>query len=237
MSSQDIEIWFRRRARHSENIEWWHQRFVEESAKISSPLSFPSGSPPPTPECGAELCASFGGRLAAPGLRFQGSYIFRGPNYAYEDKASFDDVFRIGAKTTNRAVPYRDILYKHLLPIAEAFGSYRTFVSVDLYANEYWGGLDNSNREYNKLLENNEIDVDGRNNIYTLYPAQFWDDELCERALGYDSREVVRRLRPHAKLVQETRNGVYVVLDDDPDISLGGFLAMNQRFKTLLGIG
>lgn len=38
------------------------------------------------------------------------------------------------------------------------------------------------------------ITPNGRNNIYTLSPACYWDKDLCQTALGYGRDEVIRRL-------------------------------------------
>ena len=78
--------------------------------------------------------------------------------------------------------------------------------------------------------------MDGRNFIYTLYPAQFWDAELCQHALGYGPDEVVARLRGKVPQVERLRNGVYLVLNDDPNLSFDEFIKMNESYKNILDL-
>jgi len=79
-------------------------------------------------------------------------------------------------------------------------------------------------------------DIDGRNNIFTLEVAQYWDAELCQRALGYGRDEVIKRLTGKVPLVQPLMDGVYVVFNDDPDLTFEEFCAYNDRLKPVLGL-
>lgn len=88
----------------------------------------------------------------------------------------------------------------------EAFRGYRAFCNFDQYLSAYYGGFHASETGFDacgNLIERNEtynrlrregVEVDGRCNIYALRPAQYWDTELCQRALGYGPEEVVTRL-------------------------------------------
>lgn len=89
---------------------------------------------------------------------------------------------------------------------------------------------------YNELRANPEIDVDGRNNIYTLHAAQYWDSKLCQRALEYGPDEVVMRLAGKVPKVERLGDGVYIVLNDDPAMSYDDFLSLNERCKEMLGL-
>ncbi len=88
----------------------------------------------------------------------------------------------------------------------------------------------------NKLREDPTINVDGRNNIYTLCSANFWDDELCRRALGYGPDEVIARLEGKVPKVQPLMDGVYVVFNDNAKQTYDEFLSLNETFKPLLGL-
>jgi len=78
--------------------------------------------------------------------------------------------------------------------------------------------------------------VDGRNNIYTLHPAHFWDSELCRRALGYGPEEVIDRLTGVCPSVIPLLDGVYIVLNDDPKLTYESYVEMNSAIKPILGL-
>lgn len=109
-------------------------------------------------------------------------------------------------------------------------------MGYDYHSVYYSGGLNRTNPAYNALLSEEGIDVNGRNNIYTLNPAQFWDGELCQRALGFDRDEVIRRLKDVAVLARPVMDGVYLVLNDDPQLTYEAFVEMNERIKPMLGL-
>jgi hypothetical protein len=175
-----------------------------------------------------------------------GDYLYRGERYIYRDEAKFDDFLRYGFKTSNKAIDYRAVLHEHLPKVVEAFGSYKTSVFYGPYHSYYDSGGDNgfgadgypieTNEVYNRLRKDKRVDIDGRNNIYTLYPAQYWDAELCRRALGYSPDEVVARLRGKVPRVERLMDGVYLVLNDDPALTYEAFVEMNERVKPVLGL-
>ncbi len=114
MSGYDIELWIYYRAVHEESIEKRHREFMRNMSVIGPPLGFEGVELPPAPDCGAELCAVFGVKHPkVRGLRFQGCYLYRDPKYQYEDKASYDDTFRFGFKTSNHELDYKTILHEH----------------------------------------------------------------------------------------------------------------------------
>lgn len=237
MSGYDIELWVHYRAVHEESIKQRHNEFMQNMSKIGAPLGFEGGDLPPPPDCGSELCAVFGGNYPTMrGLKFQGSYIYRDQKYQYKDKASYDDTFRIGFKTSNRKLDYKSIIHKHFPEVIKAYRGYRAALNFDFYLGDYCGGLEYNNVIYNKLRDDKTIDVNGRNNIFTLRPAQYWDALLCQQALGYGPDEVIARLTERVQKIERLMDGVYIVLNDDPNLSYREFVEMNERFKLILGL-
>ena len=96
--------------------------------------------------------------------------------------------------------------------------------------------MDDQSREFGRLFSDPSVDTDGRSFIYTLHPAQFWDAELCRRALGFDRDEVIRRTRDVAIVAEPVLDGVYLVLNDDPNLTYEAFVEMNERIRPLLGL-
>ena len=80
------------------------------------------------------------------------------------------------------------------------------------------------------------ITPNGRNNIYTLSPACYWDGDLCQTALGYGCDEVIRRLAGKVPDVHPLADGVYIIFNDDPLLSFDDFLAIQHTFKPILGL-
>jgi hypothetical protein len=195
VSDSNVELWIYHRATHAESIEQRHAVFVASMSYVGSPLGFAGMKLLRAPECGSELCAVFHVKYPTPGLWLDGEYIYRGQRYRFRDRHAYDDKLRIGFKTSNKALDYRAILHEHLPRVVEAFGAYRAKARFGLYGLRYQGGLKDTNPVYNRLRADKAIDVDGRNNIYTLEPAQYWDSELCRRALGCGPEGVARACR------------------------------------------
>ena len=88
---------------------------------------------------------------------------------------------------------------------------------------------------YNNL-EVRGITPNGRNNIYTLSPACYWNNDLCQTALGYDRDEVIRRLAGMVLDIRPLADGVYIVFNDNPLLSFDDFLTIQHTFKPILGL-
>ncbi len=85
-------------------------------------------------------------------------------------------------------------------------------------------------------LEARGITPNGRNNIYTLSPACYWDGDLCQTALGYGRDEVIRRLSGKVLDIRPLVDGVYIIFNDNPLLSFDAFLAIQHTFKPILGL-
>jgi hypothetical protein len=246
MSTPEITLRVCARALKGICIEQQHARVMERMTRVVAPLGFSGLSIPAAPDCGKELTAHYTVRLPTPGVRFLGSYVFRGERYAYTDRAIFDDTLRYDFKLSNKRIDYKSLIHIHYPKIIEAFNGYRAFFDYDDYVLRYACGgeirfgddgcLIKRNPIYNRMIEDTRIDIDGRNNIYTLQPAQYWDATLCRKALGYSPTEVITRLQNRVPNVEYLMDGVYIVLNDEPRLSYDFFLDMNNTIKSLLGL-
>lgn len=236
MSSEDIRIYFHARPDKSLSIERRHKQVVARMSELPGPLGFLGVDVPGTPDCGEGLSAAYTLKLSAKGVSFSAAYPFRGEAYEFLDKAYFDEKIWYGFKSSSKNVNYSEILNKDIIEVVRAFGAYRVKVVYGLYALDYQDRVEGAETSYAQLCSDKSLDVDGRNNIYTLYPAQFWDEELCRRAMGLSSAEVFSILEGHAPKVEQTCGGIYIVLDDNSDLSYDDFVAMNNRVKPLLGL-
>ncbi|HWI27033.1 MAG TPA: hypothetical protein VN668_08680 [Stellaceae bacterium] len=222
------------RASHAESFEQRYHEIIAEMQRIGPPFSLAGLTPPPMPECPG----------AAAHFRFRypsGAYLYcsivdRTPAYQYRDQKSFDDLLCVGFNMPAVEIDYRATLFDYLPKLVKAYRAYHALSQLDMYALHYWGGLEHTNPVFNRLAADPVIDIDGRNNIFTLSPAQYWDAELCRRALGYGPEEVIRRLDGQVPRVEPLMDGVYTVFNDDPDLTYDDFVAMNERYKRILGL-
>jgi len=236
MSAADIELWIYARPDPTLTIDERHAEVMSRMSRVGAPLGFAGLELPVTPSCGDGLVATYAIKLPVRGLRCVGDYAYRGDRYSYEDLTSYDEHLRFGFKISNTAVDYRRVVAGDLPEVVEAFKAYKAHMSYGLYGLYYQGGLSDDNSIYNRLRNDAAIDVDGRNNIYTLYPAQFWDAALCQRALGYGPDEVIARLQGICLGAARLMDGVYFVLNDDPNLTYEAYVEMNERIKPVLGL-
>jgi hypothetical protein len=187
-------------------------------------------------------------------IRCEGIYIYRGRESLSQDRANNDDLLWFAFISHEELLPalnYTALLHEHFPKVINAFRGYRAKVSFSQYyyrglsyENSYYKGTCSDDRSrssdenliYDRLRQDPSIDIDGRNNIYTLYPAQYWDAELCQRALGYSPQEVIVRLEGHVPCVHPLMDGVYLVLNEEPQLEYSEFLQMNGTYKPLLGL-
>lgn len=229
-----IGLVFYHRATHAISFEQRYREIIAEMQRIGPPFGLAGLTPPPMPECPG----------AAAHFRFEypsGAYLYcsivdRTPAYQYRDRKSFDDLLYIGFDMPRTHIDYRAALFEELPKLAEAYRAYHAFAKIDLFTLQYCGGLENTNPVFNRLEADPAIDTDGRNNIFTLEPAMYWDAELCRRALGYGPEEVIRRLDGQVPRVEPLMDGVYIVFNDNPDLTYDDFVAMNERYKRVLGL-
>ncbi|MCL1622084.1 hypothetical protein ABXT21_02160 [Ralstonia sp. SM1864_UCD524_TZ4] len=248
MSGFDVELWVFSRANERESVEEKHSEFSTAMSSLESPLGWFGLGLPAAPEFGESSYAAFGVKYPIRGLKFVGTYVNRLGLKSGEDSARADDFVRLGFKVPGKVLDYRAVLRDHFPRVIEAFRGYRAFCNFDQYLSAYYGGFHASETGFDafgNLIERNEtynrlrregVEVDGRRNIYALRPAQYWDTELCQRALGYGPEEVVTRLAGKVPKVEKLGDGVYVVFNDDPAMSYDDFLSLNERYKAILGL-
>ena len=235
MSSTEVKPYVFYRPSPEESIESRYVDFVEKMQRIGLPLGFAGLAIPPVPDAGDEYITWVEVKYPIRGLKMAMTYTNRRHRYLTEDVASRDDNVRIRFRTSNKAIDYAAVLQEHFPRVIEAFKGYRSLVSFG-YHSVMYDKVEKNKIIYEKLKANPSINIDGRNNIFRLRPANYWDRLLCERALGYGPEEVVRRLEGQVPQVRMLNDGVYTVFNDDKNLSFEDFLAFNDRFKPILGL-
>jgi hypothetical protein len=235
MQATEIDLNMYRRTAHTDSVTALHSEIMRNLQEIGPPFGLAGMTAPSVPDFGADVVTGYSIKYSIPGIHAEGVYKYRKDGYNV-DHAAFDDALFIQFKVPNKRLDYHSILHVHFPTLVSAFGAYRAFVGYGFHALYYCGGAERTNPTYNRLLADKSINVDGRNNIFTLEPAIYWDALLCKRALGYDRDEVIRRLNGQVAKVMPLMDGVYTVFNDDPNLSYEEFVAINNRFKPILGL-
>lgn len=233
MSTHKVSIFVHYRAKHGENIQRRHQEIAARMSALPPPLGWSGVLVPPAPDFGEELQATFAIRYPDHHIHLYVDYVYREKSYSYKDEIIFDDKMVVNFRVPDPQINYAEVLMQQVPAMTQSFDGYMTKIYFDSYFLDY---QDNYKDVVEQLDAQSEIDLDGRNNIFTLHPAQYWDAELCRRALGYGPEEVIRRLEGKVPLVRPLMDGVYTVLNDDPDLNFEDFCAFNDRFKPILGL-
>lgn len=233
MSGATFEYFMHYKPRHEESIEERHAVVVNAMLKLPEPLSWQGLQIPLAPDCGEHLSAHYEVGYPVSGIWLAGDYIYRGKTYVYQDGISYDDKLTITFTTNSEHLAYQQMLYQHLSDAVSAFGGYLARGFYEGYSTRYH---DLHRAELDKLQLGRKIDLNGRNNVFSLQPAQYWDEELCRKAMGFGRDEVISRLNGRVPSVKPLRDGVYVVFDDNPDLSFEEYCAYNDRLKPILGL-
>jgi hypothetical protein len=231
--NKDVDLFLHYRARHDESIEQRHTIMAAAMREVSAPLGWAGAEIPDAPDCGEDLGGGFQVKVTTPSVDTYGSYVYRGETYQYRDESTYDDKLSISFESSNKSINYQAILHLDLPSIVVAFKAY---LAKTFYSDYFLRYEDLHEDQINILRDQNDVDINGRNNIFTLHPAQYWDAELCRKALGYGPDEVIRRLDGHVPLVRPLMDGVYTVFNDNTDLTFEEFCAFNDRFKPVLGL-
>ncbi len=174
--------------------------------------------------------------------RYSFKYKFRSEKFLTRDASAFDDV--VTCQLEIEEPQYSDLLHVWLPKFAVSFKCYRAQISMSEYAFDFtdwgwneWSGRPATNPAYHRIKNSAGVDIDGRNNIFTLHPAMFWDEELCINALGFGAAEVERRIKNDASHVELINGGVHIVLSTKLQMSFEDCVEMNEHFGRLLDIG
>lgn len=221
------------RANAAEPVVQRHSEVCTALQRLDGVLGWARTTLPAPPDFGKELVASYGVRLQRRHVRCSGAYVYRDPKYLRIDRAAYDDSLQYQMTSLPLGLDYARLLGEEVPGVVEGFRSYRAIANFYLYSVKY----ENLHPEVVAKLRNDPaVDLDGRNNIFTLEVAQYWDAELCQRALGYGRDEVIIRLTGKVPLVRPLMDGVYVVFNDNPNLTFEEFCAYNDALKPVLGL-
>ena len=201
--------------------------------QIEGPFSWANATVPPAPDFGNGVYAGFDVKYKNKKIKCDGGYAYRSTDYLNVDEAARDDHLFIRFDGRDLTIDFREVLHQDAPIVIEAFQAEMSNVAFFSYGLLY----EQKNADaFERLRADPSIDVDGRNNIFTLGAANFWNGELCGRALGFNRDEVIRRLTGKVPLVKPLMDGVYVVFSDNPDLTFEEYCAYNDALKPVLGL-
>lgn len=221
------------RANPVEQVAQRHSEVCDALQRVDGSLGWAQALAPTVPDFGRELVAVYDVKLRMPSIRCSGAYAYRDAAYLRIDKAVYDDSLLYQFASLPPRPDYTRLLGQEVPRIVEGFCAYRAAANFYLYSVKY----ENLHPDViGGFKKDPAVDLDGRNNIFTLEVIQYWDAELCQRALGYGRDEVIKRLTGKVPLVQPLMDGVYVVFNDNPNLTFEEFCAYNDKLKPVLGL-
>lgn len=213
---------FRHRPNFSESIEDRHNNFL----RVVSDLGVPWGlnDSLKVPPIGSELVTSVSlDKLLPVGVKGRISYALRDQKYL-EDDAQFDDTLFI--EFTASKVDYSDLLKVVFPRYIKAFGSYRSALHDWSVTRSDWPLVV-------EACEATKKDVNGRDGVFRINAANYFDKELCFRAFGKGPRELVDSVSGCVEEVREFEDGVLIVISYNP-LSANELLSACDRLKSLV---
>jgi len=213
---------FRRRPNFSESIEDRHNNFLRAVSDLGVPWGFSDSLK--VPPIGSELVTSASlDKLLPVGVKGRISYALRDQKYL-EDDAQFDDTLFI--EFTASKVDYSDLLKVVFPRYIKAFGSYRSALHDWSVTRSDWPLVV-------EACEATKKDVNGRDGVFRINAANYFDKELCFRAFGKGSRELVDLICDYVEEVREFEDGVLIVISYNP-LSADELLSAGDRLKSLV---
>ena len=213
---------FRHRPCASESIEERHMSFLKGIGDLGVPWNLNGALE--VPSIGSELVASVSlDKLLPPGVKGRISYALRDQKYLKDD-AQFDDTLFIEFQSSK--VNYSDLLRVIFPKYIKAFSSYRS-------ALHDW----NVTRSDWPLVlagcEATKKDINGRDGVFRINAANYFDRELCLRAFGKSPSQLVDLLKGDVEEVREFEGGVLIVISYTP-LSTIEFISVSDRLKKLI---
>ena len=213
---------FRHRPSVSESIEERHKDFLRAIGDLGVPWSLNDAFE--VPPIGSELVTSVSlDKLLPVGVKGRISYALRDQKYLQDD-AQFDDTLFI--EFTDSKVDYSYLL-KVVFPVyIKAFGSYRSALHDWSVTRSDWPLV-------LEACDATKKDVNGRDGVFRINAANYFDKELCFRAFEKGPRELVDLLNGYVEEVCEFEEGVLIVISYTP-LSADELLSAGDRIKSLV---
>jgi hypothetical protein len=217
----NVEVMIRRRAALCETKEAINARLVKKFVDLPEFWASTKIASDALLDIGEENATLVFRDALQEGIRGQVVYRARFPGSLSRDRATADDfmTLRIDPKKVDCTAFCRDILPKLL----EIFGAYRAALRTD----EKIILADHDRRV--ALYRGRGPDRDGRDGVERIWPVNFFDDVLCQRAFGIGAEEVVRRAKPECEHAEFILGGAFLIVTSDIVTGETALDALNAR--------
>jgi hypothetical protein len=165
----------------------------------------------------------------SPIKSFVFGYMSRQRNGMPPDKALYDDTFTVEfyPKKVQEDWKYLlDVVFVRYIAATQPY--FGRLYDTDIHANDV-APFDEASGE--SAL--NPAYIDWRQGVYRVWPANFWDRELCRRSFGLSPEDVVRRLSGVVSSCRVLCDGVLVICSYEK-LSSEEVLVLNQKILPLL---
>lgn len=220
-----FEARFRRRANLSDDIGDLNARILShlsdidglwESEKGISDAKLDTGSGE-SAAADMSLCLRFGMK----GAITYASRLLK----SIPDKAIYDDSLVIQIDTDTVAFAW---FCRSVFPeIIKIFSPYRANIVTD---------LDQDLDDFENIVEEAQRtgkDVDGRDTVFRIHPANYFDEVMCVRAFGISGNVMVEKLAGSIALAENFQSGALLILIDEP-VTGGALIALDTHIRRLL---
>ena len=220
MATHKLE--FRHRPKFSESIEKRHENFLERLSGLGAPWDLAGAVD--VPDIEGELVVSVSlDKFLPKGLKGRIAYSLRSEKYL-EDDAQFDDSLFI--EFSNAKIDYLDLLKRIFPAYVEAFGAYRAALHDWSVTRSDWPAVV-------AACDATKKDVNGRDGVFRINAANYFDEKLCLRAFGKSPQQIINCLKGHVEEASELAGGVLIVVSYTP-LTTSEIATAGERLKELL---
>ncbi|MBC8787411.1 hypothetical protein [Pseudomonas fluorescens] len=220
MATHKLE--FRHRPKFSESIEKRHENFLERLSGLGAPWDLAGAVD--VPDIEGELVVSVSlDKFLPKGIKGRIAYSLRSERYL-EDDAQFDDSIFI--EFSNAKIDYLDLLKRIFPAYVEAFGAYRAALHDWSVTRSDWPAVV-------AACDATKKDVNGRDGVFRINAANYFDEKLCLRAFGKSPQQIINRLKGHVEEASELAGGVLIVVSYTP-LTTSEIATAGERLKELL---
>lgn len=220
MATHKLE--FRHRPKFSESIEKRHENFLERLSGLGAPWNLAGAVD--VPDIEGELVVSVSlDKFLPKGIKGRIAYSLRSERYL-EDDAQFDDSIFI--EFSNAKIDYLDLLKRIFPAYVEAFGAYRAALHDWSVTRSDWPAVV-------AACDATKKDVNGRDGVFRINAANYFDEKLCLRAFGKSPQQIINCLKGHVEEASELAGGVLIVVSYTP-LTTSEIATAGERLKELL---
>ena len=220
MATHKLE--FRHRPKFSESIEKRHENFLERLSGLGAPWDLAGAVD--VPDIEGELVVSVSlDKFLPKGIKGRIAYSLRSERYL-EDDAQFDDSLFI--EFSNAKIDYLDLLKRIFPAYVEAFGAYRAALHDWSVTRSDWPAVV-------AACDATKKDVNGREGVFRINAANYFDEKLCLRAFGKSPQQIINCLKGHVEEASELAGGVLIVVSYTP-LTTSEIATAGERLKELL---